>query len=196
MKSKLILASQSPRRRELMMRIPVDYEVIVQEVEEIIDFDKVPEENVMSLAEQKATAVAEMYPERWVIGCDTIVVSDGNILGKPKSEIDAFNMLNQLSGNKHRVITGVHLVNKNEKEAYSFYEETLVYFKEMSKEEISYYIQTEEPMDKAGAYGIQGYASLFIEKIHGDYYNVMGLPVHKLYQKLKELELVKLPIEK
>lgn len=188
----VVLASQSPRRKELMKFIPIAFEVIVKSVEEKMDNCKTPEENVMGLAEQKATAVALEHVDRWVVGCDTIVVCDEIILGKPKSEQEAFEMLRTLGGRSHRVLTGVCIMNKALDVEDCFVEETTVYFKEMSDEEIKYYVSTLEPMDKAGAYGIQGYASIFVEKIQGDYYNVMGLPVHRVYNQFKKLGMIQL----
>lgn len=186
----IILASKSPRRKELMQLMPVAFEVFTKEVEERIDEAKSPEENVKLLAEQKAYAVAKDYPERWVVGCDTIVVYEGNIMGKPKDEEDAVKMLKSLQGCVHQVYTGVSLRNIQQSIAESFTVESFVTMKALSDEEIAWYVKTGEPMDKAGAYGIQGYASNFIDKIEGDYFNIVGLPVSTLYIYLKKYELL------
>ncbi|MGL4345886.1 MAG: Maf family protein [Cellulosilyticaceae bacterium] len=190
MTQKIVLASGSPRRKQLMGLIPVSYEVIVENTDEYVDENKSPQENVIALAAQKAEAVAKRHQDRWIVGCDTVVVCEGKILGKPKDEEDATVMLMQLSGKTHQVLTGACLMHEGLGEVHSFVEATKVHFKHMTTEEIAYYVATKEPMDKAGAYGIQGYASVFIQGIEGDYYNVMGLPVHRLYEILKKLNLL------
>lgn len=187
MEQKIILASGSPRRKELMGLIPVAFDIRVKEVDETLVPTLAPEENVMHLAKKKAFAVADDFQGNWVLGCDTVVVSDGKILGKPKDETDAAKMLRMLSGRHHEVVTGVCLVNQKLGKVETFFDRTIVYFKELSDREVSYYIGTKEPMDKAGAYGIQGYASIFITKIEGDYYNVMGLPVQLVYDYFKKV---------
>lgn len=183
----LVLASQSPRRKELMALLPWDFVIKTKEVEEIIDKSLTPYENVMALALQKAEAVAEECQGKIVIGADTVVCLEGRIMGKPKDKEDAAQMLKSLSGKMHQVFTGVALVNKEEKICDTFYVETSVKMQELSESEIEEYLLTKEPFDKAGAYGIQGYGARYIESIAGDYYNVMGLPVHTLYGKLKEI---------
>ena len=187
---KIILASKSPRRKELMGLIPVNFEVITKEVEEVIDRCKTPEENVKMLAQQKALAVAQDHEDRWVVGCDTIVVNKMEIMGKPKDVQGALNMLEDLQGGCHKVCTGVSLVNLKQGVSRSFTTTSLVYMRKLEAEEIEWYVSTGEPMDKAGAYGIQGYASNFVEKIEGDYFNIVGLPVSALYHVLKEYELL------
>ena len=188
---KIILASQSPRRRELLTQIGLEHEVCPSTVEEIVT-EINPVDIVKSLSLQKAMDVAEKkkmeYPDEsfLVIGADTIVVYDNKILGKPKNEEDAISMLSMLQGNTHSVYTGVALIfeENGKEEVKSFAEETKVTMYPMTQEEILWYVGTKEPMDKAGAYGIQGYCARFIEKIHGDYNNVVGLPVGKIYQEL------------
>lgn len=187
---KIILASKSPRRKELMQLMPVEFEIITRDLEEKIDEIKSPEENVRRLAQEKAYEVAKDYPERWVIGCDTIVVYEGCIMGKPKDEEDAMKMLKSLQGCVHQVCTGVSLTNIHKDVVESFTVESFVTMKKLSDEEIAWYIQTGEPMDKAGAYGIQGYASSFVDKIEGDYFNIVGLPVSTLYSYLKKYKLL------
>lgn len=193
-KSKIILASGSPRRKELLLQIGIVPEIIVSHVEEKITSD-VPAEVVMSLAEQKAVDVAKEMPEGTVIlGSDTVVAADGKILGKPKSHEEAYEMIRRLAGRSHQVYTGVCLVKKGpEGEAdtvVSFYDETDVNVSPMTEKEIREYADSEEPMDKAGAYAVQGFFARYIEGLRGSYANVMGLPVHLVYRKLKELDAI------
>ncbi len=190
-KSKIILASGSPRRKELLLQIGIVPEIIVSHVEEKITSD-VPAEVVMSLAEQKAVDVAKEMPEGTVIlGSDTVVAADGKILGKPKSHEEAYEMIRRLAGRSHQVYTGVCLVKKGpEGEAdtvVSFYDETDVNVSSMTEKEIREYADSEEPMDKAGSYAVQGFFARYIDGLKGSYANVMGLPVHLVYQKLKKL---------
>ena len=190
-KSKIILASGSPRRKELLLQIGIVPEIIVSHVEEKITSD-VPAEVVMSLAEQKAVDVAKEMPEGTVtLGSDTVVAADGKILGKPKSHEEAYEMIRRLAGRSHQVYTGVCLVKKGpEGEAdtvVSFYDETDVNVSPMTEKEIREYADSEEPMDKAGSYAVQGFFARYIDGLKGSYANVMGLPVHLVYQKLKKL---------
>ncbi len=184
---KIILASASPRRRELLTQIGVNFAVQPACGEEVITGSN-PEEVVKELSAQKAEEVAKMQQEGdWlVIGADTVVSCDSRILGKPKDEADAFVMLSMLQGHTHEVYTGVTLywsVNGKEQKL-TFAEQTKVTMYAMTAEEIRSYIKTGEPMDKAGSYGIQGKCAAFIEKISGDYNNVVGLPVARIYQEL------------
>ena len=190
-KSKIILASGSPRRKELLLKIGIVPEIIVSHVEEKITSD-IPAEVVMSLAEQKAVDVAKEMPEGTVIlGSDTVVAADGKILGKPKSHEEAYEMIRRLAGRSHQVYTGVCLVKKGpEGEAdtvVSFYDETDVNVSPMTEKEIREYADSEEPMDKAGSYAVQGFFARYIDGLKGSYANVMGLPVHLVYQELKKL---------
>lgn len=190
-KSKIILASGSPRRKELLLQIGIVPEIIVSHVEEKITSD-VPAEVVMSLAEQKAVDVAKEMPEGTVtLGSDTVVAADGKILGKPKSHEEAYEMIRCLAGRSHQVYTGVCIVKKGpEGEAdtvVSFYDETDVNVSPMTEKEIREYADSEEPMDKAGSYAVQGFFARYIDGLKGSYANVMGLPVHLVYQKLKKL---------
>ena len=190
-KSKIILASGSPRRKELLLQIGIVPEIIVSHVEEKITSD-IPAEVVMSLAEQKAVDVAKEMPEGTVIlGSDTVVAADGKILGKPKSHEEAYEMIRRLAGRSHQVYTGVCLVKKGpEGEAdtvVSFYDETDVNGSPMTEKEIREYADSEEPMDKAGSYAVQGFFARYIDGLKGSYANVMGLPVHLVYQELKKL---------
>lgn len=180
----IILASASPRRRELLERIGLtDFVVHPAEIEEVIQPGLTPQEAVMSLSRQKAAAVAAEFPGELVIAADTVVVFDARILGKPHSEAEAKEMLTMLSGKIHHVCTGFTLQRDGDVE--SGCEESEVCFRELSGEEIAAYVATGEPMDKAGAYGIQGYGALLVRGIRGDYFNVMGLPVCRLGVALK-----------
>ncbi|OZI11302.1 septum formation inhibitor Maf [Bacillaceae bacterium SAS-127] len=185
--SNIILASGSPRRKELLQQIGLPFTVIVSDVDETISHPISSKETVMQLASRKAHAVAKHHEQNIVIGADTIVVLDGEILGKPKDRSDAKRMLSKLSGREHSVYTGVAIVQgKNE---HVFYEETNVTFWELSSEEIDAYIDSGEPFDKAGAYGIQGIGALLVKKIDGDYFSVVGLPVASLYRQLQRFGL-------
>lgn len=187
---KIILASGSPRRKELMEQAGIPFVVQVSECEEKITKEK-PEEVVLELSEQKAQAVAmEGKEEVIVIGADTVVALDGRIMGKPQSRKEAFAMLKSLQGKTHQVWTGVTLLERKQDGTITkdcFARKTDVEMYPMEEEEIWSYIDTEEPMDKAGAYAIQGKALVFVKKIVGDYYNVVGLPIAELYQKLKNV---------
>ena len=183
----IILASQSPRRRELLERMGLTgFQVISPDVDENLGEELPPAELVSRLSRRKAQAVAaKAGQDALVIAADTVVALEGTILGKPADELAAFRMLSALSGARHQVYTGVTVLRGEE--AYTEYEVTDVTFREPSEGEIEDYIRTGEPMDKAGAYGIQGYGALFIEGIQGDYYNVMGLPVCRLGRLLDRL---------
>lgn len=179
----MILASQSPRRRELLSLITEDFRIIPAKGEEILPEKISPENAVLTLSEQKADEIYRENRGEVIVAADTIVAIDGKILGKPADEKDAFAMLKTLSGRVHEVFTGVCVVFANgQKER--FFEKTKVEFYELSDEEIADYIKTGEPMDKAGAYGIQGKGALLVKRIDGDYYNVMGLPVARLLRVL------------
>lgn len=173
----LVLASKSPRRQELLCRITEEFEVCATDADETLPLDITPWDAVLYLSKIKAEPLRN--PKDIIIGADTVVALDGEILGKPKDKADAKHMLKMLSGQKHSVFTGV-TVFFGEKREVSFYEETKVCFYDLSDDEIDSYIDTGEPMDKAGAYGIQGYGALLVKKIAGDYFNVVGLPIGKL----------------
>ena len=177
----LVLASGSPRRLELLKLITEDFSVIPADCEEHFDSALSPEEAVKALARQKAESVSKKYPDKTVIGADTTVFCGETPLGKPKDTDDARRMLSMLSGKTHDVITAV-AVARGGKTLKAFAEDTRVEF--YSEKEIKEYIETGEPMDKAGAYGIQGKGALIIKRINGDYYNVMGLPVARLSREL------------
>ncbi|SHJ52852.1 Maf family protein [Tepidibacter formicigenes] len=182
---KIILASSSPRRRELLLNLNLKFKVIKSEVKESVDINSNPKTVAMSLAFQKALDVANKVEEsEIVIGADTIVVFDNEILGKPNDEEDAFNMIKKLSGKYHEVITGISVIRLSDNKKVVDCEITKVKMKDIDDYKIRRYIDTKEPMDKAGSYGIQGYGSLLVEKIEGDYFSVVGLPVAKLEEIL------------
>jgi septum formation protein len=182
----IILASKSPRRQELLKLMGFDFQVVLREVDESYPPGLSPSEIAVYISEKKAKAFDLLIENEIVITADTIVSLDGKIMGKPENEDHAFVMLSELSGKRHDVITGVSLL-KNHKVS-SFYELTEVFFKEISAEQIRYYINTCQPMDKAGAYGIQEWIGLVaVDRINGSYSNVVGLPTHRLYAELCKL---------
>ena len=184
--SRIILASQSPRRQELIGYILSDYEVIVSAVEETLPDGIAPEEVPAYLAGVKAQAVAAEHPDDVVIGADTVVILDGQVLGKPKDADDAFHMLRSLSGKAHTVITGCAIIQDGRMTTFS--DRTRVEFYPLSDREILDYIATGEPFDKAGAYGIQGRGSVLVKRIEGDFFNVMGLPVARLKREMERVK--------
>ena len=181
LREKLVLASSSPRRTELLNRAGWPHEVIVAGIDESVRANEKPAAYVQRLARSKAEAVAERLKEGVVLGADTTVVIDNQILGQPRDDADAGRMLNLLNGKWHDVLTGVALVRVGG-ETRVAHETTRVRFAEMSESEIDWYIASGEPVGKAGAYGIQGKAALFIEEIEGDYFNIMGLPIRLVYE--------------
>ena len=198
---KIVLASSSPRRRELMAQAGFVFEVMVSEADEKIEVET-PDRMVEELYKRKAAAVAELVKKQGfaedsvlIVGADTMVAIDGKKLGKPAGEKEAEAMLKELSGRTHQVYTGVTLIRiKKERETFSqecrvFSEGTDVSFYPITGKEIHEYVATGEPMDKAGAYGIQGKAAVFVRGIRGDYNNVVGLPIARLYQELKSWNL-------
>ncbi len=179
----LILASASPRRVELLGKITKNFRVQVSEVSEDLPQGITPRDAVEMLSLRKAMEVAKANPAALVIGSDTVVAIDDQILGKPTDKADACCMLRRLSGREHVVYTGVALCMNGKSE--SFVSQTSVRFNLLSDEMITAYVESGEPMDKAGAYGIQDIGSILVEKIDGDYFTVMGLPVSELYKRLK-----------
>ena len=180
----LILASQSPRRKELLGLFRLPFIIRVADIDETMDPAAAPYDEVARVSREKALAVIR-GTEDIVVAADTIVVCENKVLGKPKSKEEAVEMLSLLSGRDHQVMTGMTVLRGNT--CLSCTEVTDIHFRELSEKEIAAYVATGEPMDKAGAYGIQGGAALFAEKMVGDYYNVMGLPVCKLRQLLGEI---------
>lgn len=185
----LILASQSPRRQELLRLITPDFSVCSADIDEALTPGADLAAEVARLAAGKAQAVADSHPQAAVIGSDTLVVLDGQALGKPQDADDACRMLGMLSGRTHEVMTGLALYVPG----HGMYTDTVVThvrFAPLSAEEIAAYAASGEPLDKAGAYGIQGTGARFIEAIEGDYYSVMGLPVRRLYERMRENGLI------
>lgn len=182
----MILASQSPRRRELLSIITDDFTVIPSNVEEIVPDEIDPYDSPEYLAKIKAIDIAREYPNDIVIGADTTVFLNGVALGKPKDRSHAYGMLKTLSGNTHYVITGCAIV-KGEK-CVSFSVKSEVEFYSLNEEEINAYLDTDEPYDKAGSYGIQAKGALLVKEIRGDYFNIVGLPIGELNRYLKEFK--------
>jgi len=182
----LVLASASPRRQELLHTAGISFAVQPADVDETPLAGELPRDCAERLAREKALAVWRVRPQDVVLGADTIVVVDEAILGKPRDAEDAARMLRMLSGRAHYVITGVCLAGPGEGEARTSSESTLVTMSELSDDEIRAYVATGEPMDKAGAYAIQGMASRWIPRIEGDYSNVVGLPVARVYRMLRD----------
>jgi septum formation protein len=174
----LILASASPRRKELLEKLQIPFTIYSPHVDETINEERSPIDIVMTLALRKAEHVAVLFRDSFVIGSDTIVVNNDKVLGKPKDRQEAKLMLTELSGKTHSVYTGVAVVHGSIQEV--FYEKTDVTFWELSAAEIEQYLDSGEPFDKAGAYGIQGLGALFVQSMAGDYYSVVGLPISRL----------------
>ncbi|VFQ47369.1 Maf family protein [Desulfoluna butyratoxydans] len=187
---RLVLASQSPRRKDLLEEAGVLIDILPSCADEVLPEGVAPSGCAMALARLKARDVAETHPERWVLGADTIVVVDDTILGKPDSADDARRMLSLLSGRSHQVCTGFCLINKALEREICDVVITEVTFKALSEAEISWYIGTDEPFDKAGAYGIQGKGASLVREIKGSYTNVVGLPVCEVVEHLKDIDLV------
>lgn len=179
----MILASQSPRRRELLSLITRDFRIIPAKGEERLPDNITPKEAVLLLSRQKAMEIYSEYKSEVIIAADTVVAIDGKILGKPADAEEAAAMLHLLSGRTHSVFTGVCIISADG-EQKSFAEETTVEFWQLSEQMIEDYVQSGEPMDKAGAYGIQDAGALLVKRINGDYYNVMGLPVGRLLREM------------
>ena len=188
MKHTSILASGSPRRKELLQHHHIPFTVNASTIEEIVNPSYTPSEVVMDLARQKAVDVASHYKEDMVLGADTVVVYSNRILGKPKTKQEAIETLTMLSGQKHQVLTGVAFVSNAK--VYTFYEQTDVEFWPIEQDEIVQYVESGEPMDKAGSYGIQGLGAALVKKIEGDYFSVVGLPLSRTIRELKQYGFV------
>lgn len=182
---KIILASQSPRRKELLEKTGYTFEIEAADIDETIDQSNTLTEEIKRLSHCKAEHVLQHHPDSLVIGSDTIVTIDGRILGKPADKEDALRMLRSLSGRTHQVITGLCMISCQKE--YLDVSISDVTFAEMTEDEIEKYVNTGEPMDKAGAYAIQGIASRYITGISGDYYAIMGLPLCMVYEELKNI---------
>lgn len=182
----MILASKSPRRKEILENIGFNLIIKSEEIEEISQ-EKEILDKIKDIAFQKTMAVAQKYPQEYVVGADTIVEIDGEIIGKPKNEEDAYRILKKLSGRAHNVITAYSFINIERNIIVKDIAISEVFFREINDEDIKWYIDSKEPLDKAGAYGIQGKGAIFVEKIVGDFFTVMGFPIEKFILKLKEL---------
>lgn len=180
----IVLASRSPRRADLMKEIAADFQVVPSSVEEVIRPQCTPEENAIAIAQAKAEEVARGRPGHLVIGADTIVVLDGEIIGKPADKEDARNILRRLSGREHEVITGIAIVDCQRVQAAAV---SKVKIKPLSEDEIAAYVESGEPMDKAGAYAIQGRGARLVESYSGSYSNIVGLPMETLKDLLEKV---------
>ena len=181
----IILASASPRRKEILQNTKLKFEIQKSDIEEVILENESPESMVVRLAYEKAFDVAKRNTDRLVIGADTIVALDNEVLGKPKDQNEAYQMIKRLSNKTHKVITGISLINLKENKIIKDYVVSFVTFKDLSEDSIKDYINTNESLDKAGAYGIQGYGALLVDNIQGDYFNIVGLPISRLSDLLK-----------
>lgn len=180
--SPFILASTSPRRRQLLQQLGLPFDILPAHVDETIDVELPPDEHVRILAERKARDVAFRVASGVIVGADTIVVIDGDILEKPVDHNDAVRMLSTLSGRRHDVYTGIALLDVPSWRLEVFHERTEVWFRELEMQEILDYVRSGSPMDKAGSYGIQDdFGAVFVERVHGCYYNVVGLPLSRFY---------------
>lgn len=186
---KLVLASGSPRRRELLAGLGLAFEIIVSDVDETIEGQSSPAETVRTLAYRKASAVANSIQDGIVVGADTIVVLDDQILGKPVDQQDACRMLSMLQGRTHTVYSGVAVIDASTGRHVIDHRSTLVHMRSLTDSEISAYVQTGEPMDKAGSYAIQGVGSTIVERIDGDYFTVVGLPMELLASLLTSFDI-------
>jgi nucleoside triphosphate pyrophosphatase len=182
---KLVLASESPRRRELLKLLCSEFEVVSSQVPETTKRNEAPREMVQRLAEAKAKAVQALRPHATIVGADTVVLCGRSVLGKPKSQAGARNMLFRLSGKTHRVLTGLCVLR--DRQCCLGLSETKVQFSPLAEAEIERYLESDEPFDKAGAYAIQGFAARYVERIDGCYFNVVGLPISLLYQMLRKV---------
>jgi septum formation protein len=190
LQERLLLASASPRRREILENLGFEFEILPSDVDESEVLWNDPVESAKLLAEIKGVDAQMTRPRKTIISADTIVLCEGKVMGKPSGPEEAREMLEKLSGRMHEVVTGIALIappNHRIIEA----ESTKVFFRKISTKEISLYIETREPFDKAGAYAIQGYASAFIDRIEGCYFNVVGLPVARLFSMFRRLEGMK-----
>ena len=187
---KFILASSSPRRRDLLLRLQTPFDIILPNVDEsIIVPEGSPETYCTALAEIKANDISQHYPNELVIGADTIVVLDDQIFGKPDNKAKAYNMLNILSGKTHQVYSGVCLKWIELNIHHLFAEITTVTFRDLDENDIAHYIESCQPYDKAGSYGIQDLSAVFVKEIRGCYDNVVGFPISRFYQELKKLSI-------
>jgi septum formation protein len=184
---RFILASASPRRIELLNLLGLRFEVMPSNVDEKFMKGEAPRDHVLRLSEEKARMASVLHPEAWVMGADTIVIINGNVLGKPRTPDEAKEMLGKLSGRIHTVYTGFTVARKSADIIIRGAVESSVLFREIPEDEMAWYIKTQEPYDKAGGYAVQGMGSFFIKEIHGSYTNVMGLPLCEVVDVLKRI---------
>ncbi|MCX8011563.1 MAG: Maf family protein [Desulfobacterota bacterium] len=187
----IILASASPRRRELLSTIGLKFEVVPPHINEEMLAGETPKEYVARLSKAKATAIGKKFVNYWILGADTIVSIDGEVLEKPRTEAEAYSMLRKLSGREHRVLTGFFIYHTRNQKSFGDVVESWVKIKRLEEEEIRAYINTGEPFDKAGAYAAQGQGMFMIEKISGSFTNVIGLPVCEVINAFRELGAIK-----
>jgi septum formation protein len=178
----LVLASQSPRRKELLEVLGIPFSIVAPNIDEAPLAGELPREYAIRVAREKAVEVASRLQQSVILSADTVVTIGGEILGKPSNRADAIRMLTRLSGHEHQVYTAVCVINQNNGAMHEGIEETAVWFKPMTADDIEAYVERENVMDKAGAYAIQGFASVFIPRIAGSYSNVMGLPLALVYE--------------
>jgi len=184
---RFILASASPRRIELLSLLGLRFEVMPSQVDEVFMQGEAPREHVLRLSEEKAENAAALHPDAWVMGADTIVIIDGDVLGKPRTPNEAKEMLGKLSGRVHTVFTGFTVTRRNAQILIREAIESSVRFRDIREDEMAWYIKSEEPYDKAGGYAVQGMGAFFIREIHGSYTNVMGLPLCEVVDVLKSV---------
>jgi len=192
---KLVLASNSPRRKKILSQFELDLVIVPHRFnEESIDKDLPPKDYCQLVSRGKLNSIADDYSGYPVLSADTIVAIDENILEKPTDRDDALRMLASLSGREHLVLTAVNLIYKDKDVSFSFIEETLVTFNQLDKREMVYYIDKYKPYDKSGAYGIQDFSAIFVHSIKGCFFNVMGLPLSTLFQYFKKFDLTQFPL--
>jgi septum formation protein len=190
MSGRFILASASPRRIELLHLLGLRFEIMPSHVEESFMEGEAPRAHVLRLSREKTEKASVQHPDAWVMGADTIVLINGEVLGKPRTPEEAREMLRTLSGRVHTVYTGFTVINKSASYIISNAVESSVHFREIREDEIAWYIQSEEPYDKAGGYAVQGMGAFFIKEIHGSYTNVMGLPLCEVVDVLKSAGVI------
>jgi septum formation protein len=183
----IVLASESPRRVDILRTLGISFSIIPPDIDETKLKDETPQEFVARISYEKANKVGQHFPDKWVIAADTIVVLKGKVLGKPKNERDAFNMLRTLRGKWHKVITGYCILNLLKNVVYRDIVETKVFLRHMTDDEITRYIKTSEPMGKAGSYAVQGKGGYMVKEIKGSYTNVVGLPICEIAEALLSL---------
>ncbi len=186
----IILASESTRRIDILRTLGISFAIIPPNIDEQRGKDEPPKEFVSRISYEKAHKVGNLFPENWVIGADTVVVLKGKVLGKPKGEKDAYNMLKALQGKWHRVFTGYCVLNISKNIIYRDVVETKVFVKDLTDEEILRYIKTSEPLDKAGSYAVQGKGGYMVKEIKGSYANVVGLPICEVAEALLSLGIL------